>query len=822
MMGFKEYAWQLQKADSGLREKLAEELGIRPAVAQLLINRGVRSKEEGKRFLFPDLESLHSPELMKGLISARSKITKALEKGNKITIYGDYDVDGITSTVLLVSVLKKLGGHVSYYIPDRFTEGYGLNRRALEKIREEGTDLVVTVDCGISSLTETEYAKIIGMDIIITDHHLPPEQLPRCIMVNPAQVDCTYPWDKLAGVGVAFKLVQSILPREEWEQYLDLVAMGTIADVVPLLDENRILTKYGMEKLNSSCRPGINALKKISGFDDKVLTSERVPFSLAPRLNAAGRMGNAGQAVELLLTDSSAAALELAQTVDQYNRERQKIENSILQKAIEEIEEKNLEHQKVLVLDGEGWHPGVIGIIASRLVEIYSRPVVLISLDGEEGRGSARGIEGFNLIGTIRQCAELLTKYGGHEFAAGLTLPKKHVEELRKRINSLAEKELTSTILEPRLFLEAELDESEINLDLLDELKLLEPFGHGNPVPLFKGSSLEIEGFSYVGKQKNHLKLKLRGKQKLLEGIAFNMDNKKIPLAYRQVSVAFALEDNCWGEYRNPVLQLKDFHFNDFLHIEGINVIDRREVKRKEKYLQYLVNHGNTLIYINTLYQKERLSRILGQNEGIHYCHQGNIDGDVLGNIEHFVVYDLPLEAEKIFTLTKNIFRDIKNVNVHLIYSSEDLSVNRMFLKTILPQRSSLVKIYQVIKRVEEKGKVEIKKVIELLNEANHFSFTEYLFNHSLNIFQEINLLKPLSDEPKKYRLSSSEKVGDLSSSESFKENQRLWEEFEKFQDFMLQVDKDILGMLFLHYEGRLHNLDGILKEGGSGELGTY
>ncbi len=814
-MAFKEYTWYLQKVDSGLREKITKELGIRPALAHLLINRGIRSKEEGKRFLFPQLESLHPPELMKDLIAARSKIEEALEKGNKITIYGDYDVDGITSTVLLVTVLRKLGGNVSYYIPDRFTEGYGLNCSALEKIREEGTDLVITVDCGISSPAEVQYAKTLGMEIIITDHHLPPQELPCCIIVNPAQVDCTYPWDKLAGVGVAFKLVQSLLPREEWEQYLDLVALGTIADVVPLLDENRILTKFGMEKLNNYCLPGIDALKKVSGLDDKLLTSQRVPFSLAPRLNAAGRMGNAAQAVELLLTDSTAEALELAQRVDQYNRDRQKIENVILHKAIEEIEEKSLDNQKVLVLDGEGWHPGVIGIIASRLVETYSRPVILISLEGEEGRGSARGVEGFNLIGAIRQCSELLTKYGGHKQAAGLTLPREHVEKLREKINSFAEKELTPTILEPRLYLEAELDESEINVELLDELKLFEPFGQGNPVPIFKGSSLEIEGFNFVGKQKNHLKLKLRGKQNLLDGIAFNMDNKTIPLANRQVSVAFALEDNCWGEHRNPVLQLKDFQFNDLLHIEGVNVIDLREIKEKDKYLQYIVNHGNTLVYINTLHQKERLSRILGGSKGVHFCHQGSIESNVLGDIEHLVVYALPLEAEKFFSLTKDILREMKNVNVHLIYSSEDLNVNRMFLKAVLPERSSLVKIYQVIKRVEEKGKVEIKRVIELLKEMSNFPFTQHLLNNSLNIFQEISLLKTLADEPEKFKLSSSEKVGELSSSKSFKESERIRKEFEKFQNFMLQVDKDKLGMLLFHYEGGLHNYDGIVKEGG-------
>ncbi len=815
-MGFREYKWKVSNVDFELREKLSIELGIKQATAQLLINRGIKNQEEGKKYFFSSLDDLYSPSIMKGLVPAVEKIKQALQENKKITVYGDYDVDGITSTAILVSLFQEMGGEVSYYIPNRFNEGYGLNFQALDKIREKGTDLLITVDCGITSYEEVEYAKKKGMEVIVTDHHTPLDILPQCITVNPVQPDCVYPWEKLAGVGVVFKLVQLLLPKEKLENYLDLVALGTIADVVPLMDENRIIVKYGMKRINSFPCSGIQALKEVSGFGDKKLSSYQVPYSLAPRLNAAGRMGEAELAVELLLTESLPQALDIAKKLVEYNRERQEIESNILKEAVQEIEEKKLHQRKVLVLARDGWHPGVTGIVASRLVEAYYRPVVLICLEGDEGKGSARGIEGFNLFKALHQCSEVLTRYGGHERAAGLTIPRDNIEEFDRQINFLAQKQLPPSIMVPRLYLEAELDPADITLEFLDELKLLDPFGCANPVPLFKGKDLEIEEFNYVGKQKNHLKVKLKSKQHILEGIAFNAENIKAPLAYRKVSAAFILEDNSWGECRRPVLQIKDFYFTDYIHNGGINLIDRRDLAKKETYLRNLAKMGKTLIYINTWSQEEKIFKILGRDSQFFFCHQGSINEDILENIKHLVIFDLPLEASKFFPAIKKFTENNTDINVHLLFGLEDLKVNKMLMQAFLPQRSSLVKVYQAMKKLEKKGKVDTNKLSQYLENYPGFPYTKHLFKRSLDIFREINVVKPLPGEPEKTELLSSRDVRNLDNSRLFMEASCLQKEFEDFQTFLLEADREVLVSLIIDNECDVSLWNGCrVKEGG-------
>ena len=815
-MGFREYKWKVSNVDFDLREKLSAGLGIKKITAQLLINRGIKSQEEGRKYFFSGLDDLNPPENMKGMVSAGEKIKQALQDNKKITVYGDYDVDGITGTAILVSLFRELGGEVSYYIPNRFNEGYGLNFQALDKIREEGTDLLITVDCGISSLEEVEYAKEKGMEVIVTDHHTPLDVLPRCITVNPVQPHCNYPWDKLAGVGVVFKLAQLLLPEEKFKNYLDLAALGTIADVVPLMEENRIIVKYGMKRINNLPRPGILALKEVSGFGDKEVSSSQVPYSLVPRLNAAGRMGEAGLAVELLLTESISRALVIAKKLDEYNRERQEIEGSILKEAVQEIEEKEMHQKKVLVLARDGWHPGVTGIVASRLVEAYYRPVVLISLQGEEGKGSARGIEGFNLFSALHQCSGVLARYGGHERAAGLTLSRDNIEEFNRQINFVAQNKLTPSIMTPRLYLEAELDPADVTLDFLDELKLLDPFGFGNPVPVFKGKDLEIEYFNFVGKQKNHLKIKFKSKEHMLEGIAFNVDNIKTSLAYRKLSAAFVLEDNTWGERRNPVLQLKDFYFTDCIHSGSINLIDRRGLAQKESYLTYLIKTGKTLAYINTRSQIEKISKILGKDSNFFYCHQGSIDEDILGNIEHLVIFDLPLEASKLFPVMRKFTESNQDINIHLLFGLEDFKANKVFMQAFLPQRSSLVKIYKAMKKMEAKGKVNIEKLCDYLEKCQGFSYTQHLFKRSLDIFREINVVRLLPEETGTVELVSSREVRSLDNSKLFMEANCLKKEIEGFQKFLLEADRELLVSLLMDNERDVNLLkDRIAKEGG-------
>lgn len=795
-----QYRWQLMEGKPELRDALSSALKIKPAVAQLLINRGITEAFQGEKFLYPRLEDLNDPEEIKGLMSARDRIKESLEKGEKIVVYGDYDVDGITGTVILVSMLRKLGGNVSYHIPHRLRDGYGLNCEALERLKQEGAGLVVTVDCGITSLAEVEHAGKLGMEIIVTDHHTPLDALPSCIVLNPKQAGCSYPFKDLAGVGVAFKLVQSFLLREEWEEYLDLVALGTIADVVPLLEENRVITRFGMDKLNASSRLGIQALKEVSGFGGREITSGQVPFSLAPRLNAAGRIGEAEKAVELLLTSSPERARELSELLNGYNQERQQIEAGILKEAARGVEEKGLDRKKVIVLAHEGWHSGVTGIVASRLVDNYRRPVVLISLEGEEGRGSARSVEGFNLIEAIHRCADLLVRYGGHQQAAGLTISSSNLEEFEKQINIVAEELMPPPALEKQISLEAELEASQIDVELLDQLSLLSPFGQGNPMPFFKTLDLEVESFQFVGKQKNHLKMKLKSGKDRLDAIAFKMEGRELHLTGRKVSAAYLLEDNYWNELRTPVLQLKDFHYSDCMETGGITVIDRRGMDKKERYLRALAQQKEktgSLVYINTLGQQKRLSHIMGEEQGFYYSHQGSINGCSLGNIENLVIYDLPLEREKIFSLVKTVLETVDSIKIHLLFGREDLKANRVFMQAILPQRSSLVRFYRAIKKIERQGKVHAKELLDFLKVQNHLSYTDHLFQKSLDIFQEINLLKPLDDGFENYRMLTSPEVGELSESCLYQDNMSLWKDLDEFQDFLLEADTGAVASLF-------------------------
>ncbi|WDU84359.1 single-stranded-DNA-specific exonuclease RecJ [Caloramator sp. Dgby_cultured_2] len=391
----------------------------------------------------PDLRLLYDPFLLKDMDRAIDRIDEAIKKREKIYIYGDYDVDGITSTAVLYRAFKKLGVDVSFYIPDRVNEGYGINREAIDHISSLDVDLVITVDCGISAIEEVEYAKEKGLDIIITDHHECKERIPNTIAINPKRHDCQYPFKGLAGCGVAFKLVQALFKfydLQGYEEFLDLVAIGTIADIVDITDENRIIVKYGLEKILNSDKAGINAIKQVAGIKDKISTYN-VAFQIAPRLNAAGRLSDAKIAVELFITNDNEKAMQIAKYLDQENKKRQQIEQEILDECIEKIQrEIDLKRDRVIVLSSPNWHVGVIGIVASRIVERFNRPTILFYEEGETLRGSGRSIRGFNLYDNLVECKDLLVKYGGHELAAGLTIERSKLDDFRKRLNELAQK----------------------------------------------------------------------------------------------------------------------------------------------------------------------------------------------------------------------------------------------------------------------------------------------------------------------------------------------------------------------------------------------
>ncbi len=572
--------WQVAAVNTHLEKQLVNEVGVSSLLARLLINRGIKDSSSAKVFLSPQLTQLHDPFLLTDMTPAVERIRQAIARKEKILIYGDYDVDGITGVTLLISVLKEREALVSYCIPHRIKEGYGLNKGRIEKASQDGVNLIITVDCGITSSEEVAYAHHRGIEVIITDHHQPGDSLPQAVaVINPGRRDSSYPFQELAGVGVVFKLAQALELQDKnshpsmfnppsstgiWK-HLDLVSLGTIADVVPLIGENRILAKYGLRELSRTGKPGLQALIEVSGIGDKQLTPTHVGFILAPRLNAGGRLGNAERGVKLLLTESKEDALPLAQSLDQENRKRQKIEGKVVEEGISRIkEEVDLQSEKVIVLADESWHPGVIGIVASRLVNKFYRPVILIALDGEGGKGSARSINSFHLFQALKECQDLLLGLGGHSLAAGLTIARGKIQDLREKMNKIAHSLLSKEDLIPKLKIDSQLRLQDINLELIKNLDLLSPFGRGNTKPLFASTGTELIDSPYIVKN-NHLKLRVTEGGPVHEAIGFKMGDKLSQLTGKVsgVDLAYSLEINEWRGTKTVQLHLKDIRLSE-------------------------------------------------------------------------------------------------------------------------------------------------------------------------------------------------------------------------------------------------------------------
>lgn len=501
--------------DFSVISEFKEELQISPLVARLLVAREY-SLESARQFLAARLTDLPDPFLLPDMEVAVDRLVAAIKDGEKIAVHGDYDVDGITGTVLLFAGLKALGGReLEYHIPLRLRDGYGLSAEALKAAAEKGTRIVISVDCGVSAHAEAALAKEHGIDLIITDHHQPPDSLPEALaVINPQRQDSHFPFQALAGVGVAFFLLIALrkgLRDVGWftdrsepdlRQYLDLVALGTIADLVPLQGINRTLTRHGLVLLESGHRSGVRALKQVAGV--KEVNSSVVGFQLAPRLNAAGRMEDAGLGVELLLAEDMVRALNTARYLDQCNQERRALEKLTLQEAEIAVAKLSTDHTHTIVLSGEGWHPGVIGIVASRLVDRYCRPTVLIALDGDSGKGSSRSIRGYHLYQGLQACADHLAAFGGHEMAAGMSLHKDQLAGFAAALEADARRQLSAEDLLPKLLYDGVLLLEDIDLETLRQLEGLAPFGMGNPEPLLVVESVRAMQVQTVGE--NHLR----------------------------------------------------------------------------------------------------------------------------------------------------------------------------------------------------------------------------------------------------------------------------------------------------------------------------
>jgi len=561
--------WQVRSADPTLSRNLMKHLGLSPLAAQILSNRGIKTMEEGERFIKPSLYHLHSPFLMKDMDRAVERVIKALDNRERVLIYGDYDVDGVSSTAMLMAFLREVGMSPQYYIPHRIREGYGLNIDSIRRFGAEGLSLLITVDCGVSDHREIGEAAKFGIDTIVVDHHEISEELPPAwAVLNPKRRDCPFPFDRLAGVGVAFQLLialrAKLRERGFWHtgtppnlrKYLDLVCLGTIADVVPLIDENRILVKFGLAELAGGERQGIKALKALSGLDGRTINTGHVAFQLSPRLNACGRLDHAGKAVELLLTDSTEKATKAASELEELNHRRQGTEDQILGEILREIEcHPEVLARSCLFFSSAQWHPGVIGIVASRLVDRFWKPSVLISVDEENlGRGSARSIDGVDLYRILKNCRELLSTFGGHRMAAGFTVSSELIEALRGLLEKVLSQELVDDITAPSLLIDAEVTLEDMDRRLLEDLLVLEPHGMGNPRPLFLSRNVAVCDRRIVGG--DSLKLRVRDKR-VFETIGFRMADC-FSMTSGSIDLVFTPQLNHWMGSQRIELEMKD------------------------------------------------------------------------------------------------------------------------------------------------------------------------------------------------------------------------------------------------------------------------
>jgi single-stranded-DNA-specific exonuclease len=574
------YKWIILSKNEEREERLCKDLNISPILARVLINRGLVETEKAIQYLNPSLKEIHDPFMMKDMKKATERLLKAIHRGERILIYGDYDVDGLTSTAILSSFLRKMGVKVFTKIPDRLEDGYGLKEKYIHKAKDLGISLIVTVDCGISDNRTIDEANKLGIDCIITDHHEVSGPLPKALaVIDPKRRDCEFPFRDLAGVGVAFNLMialrRDIRSTGVWEgevepnlrEYLDLVALGTISDIAPIRDENRILVHYGLKELRKASRPGLRALINVSGINPRAIDVRTISFVISPRLNAAGRMGSPDRALNLLLSEDEGRANLIARELDEENRKRQAIEELIFQEAISMIDSLSDKELKAIVLGSERWHQGVIGIVASRLVERFYRPAILISIQNGKGKGSGRSIDSFDLMNGLIMCSSLLESYGGHSHAAGLEICEEKIEYFKNLFLDLAEKNLRDKDLYPSIFIDSPLDLSRIETKLVEDLSSLSPFGPSNPEPVFLADKVTICERWDIGK--NNIKLRIKEGQRYFDGIGFGIADRFPSISPKEMALVYTpfLED--WQGLKLLKIKVVDMKERDKIEREG-------------------------------------------------------------------------------------------------------------------------------------------------------------------------------------------------------------------------------------------------------------
>ncbi len=797
----KSKAWKYPSPQPEKENELIRELGIPKLMAKVLINRGITSITEAKQFLYPSYEHLHAPWQLKGVSAGVQRIIKALDQGEKIAVYGDYDVDGVVSAVLLVQVLQHLGGTAEYFLPNRFKEGYGLQKEAVLELKDRGVSLLITTDCGTNSQDEINYAHSLGMEVVVTDHHRPLVSLEKAeAVINPHQEDCPYPYPSLSGVGVAFKLVQALIERTKDQldpyQYLDLVALGTVADLVPLLDENRVMTRLGLNVINSAPRQGIKALVKASGLEGKPLGAYELAFMLAPALNAAGRLDSADPAAELFLTPQEERAYEIAKFLREENQSRRQTEQRILSEAQKMIEDDP--HQvgeRVIVLSSPEWHQGVIGIVASRLLDIYYRPVALVALEGDQGKGSARSIAGFNITAALEDCSLYLDRYGGHELAAGFSLPEEHVPALRRELNRLGEEWLQEEDFAPPLYLEGELSEEEISKENAGKLERLAPHGIGNPYPKFFLRGCTLEDWKLVGKDSSHIKFNLSSHGEKFHPILFS-GKQHLPrlLPGRKLDIALTIKNGFWKERPVLNLEIKDLSFSDGEVQGDLEVIDHRESENRLWYLRkVLPKTENPIVYGGPLARKKYLQeKVVGESLQDTVVSSKDLEDWEPGKAKtgDVFLFHLPLQAEILEKLIRNVEHP-STKRLHLLYNIDDREINQKILEVAFPTASFIEELYSYITEwISETGGELRQEQLEAFQEQRGLNGNRAWIEKALKALEEAGLIAP-GDEGWMLFTGREEKVKDqIEKTTFYRKYFKLREDSLNFQDFLLTASK--------------------------------
>lgn len=709
--------WQIERPDEQLVAQLVKDRKLSPMIAKILVARGVTTSEQATFYLEMDESNLHDPFLLYGMKETVELVKRAIEEQKKITIYGDYDCDGVTSVTVLTTALERLGANVNFAIPNRFEHGYGPNKEYFAQLHAEGTEVLVTVDNGISGIEEVAFAKLLGMTVIVTDHHEMGDVLPVAdAVIHPRHPLGAYPFGELAGVGVAFKLASALLGEPPLD-LLEFVAIGTVADLVPLEDENRYMVKEGIRRLRRSKRPAIRALMQVSGHEQSALSEETIGFTIGPRLNAPGRLGDADAAVDLLKAEDEQQASGMAEELNEMNKERQQLVKEIAKEAEEQVIFRyGDEIPYVLVIEGEDWNPGVVGIVASRLTEKYYRPSIILSIDPETGiaKGSARSIEGYDLFKELSKNKEILPHFGGHQMAAGMSLKIEDVELLRSRLNEQAIDVLTEELLQPTLAIDVPLVLAEVDVASIESLELLRPFGMGFPKPIFLLEQLETVSARKIGTAKDHLKLEMGAGEARLDAIYFGAGALADEMAPQStLSLTGDLQINEWNGHKKAQLLVVDVKCDEW------QLFDYRGVRDPARWLPIIPQQATFIAFTEQATQHfapflENVSIVL-------------VGRDELVPSRSIVLLDMPQDREQL----KRVVQATQAERIYLhLYVHDSMYFEKM------PDRQQFGWYYSFLK---QRGSFHLQNQIDTL--SKHKGWKKETIKFMTKVFYELEFV---------------------------------------------------------------------------------